>query len=344
MKKVLLEPGVKEIFKALSEVASNKGRLDALKDVKKALQEWVEMSDLLDRQDAPLGDIIERWKRIQRSTSSVLYVLPTFIFIMKIEFTCYDSSHSIAAFFSPEDSVAIASTLNSEKGRRSTSDQSSSSSSSSSDESNSSEQSESESGTESDSPSLNKSKAVSSSKSSTSNTDSDSDSGSASSPFGSKSGSENGMPPAKKRKTEGNQSSVEMVQETLKTRKLDEEKVDDRPAVNGGFDATKALGSVDMQPLSLSTPPKSNRRGKEARKSNAPFQRIKSEMVKFADERLKDNSFHSRGAKRGDYGERAHADLIVTRGDGFRKEKNKKKRGSYRGGEITLESHSIKFT
>ena len=37
-----------------------------------------------------------------------------------------------------------------------------------------------------------------------------------------------------------------------------------------------------------------------------------------------------------DYGERAHRDLITTRGVGFRKEKNKKKRGSYRGGEITV--------
>lgn len=37
-----------------------------------------------------------------------------------------------------------------------------------------------------------------------------------------------------------------------------------------------------------------------------------------------------------DYGAKAHQDLIVTRGDGFRKEKNKKKRGSYRGGEITV--------
>ncbi|KAJ7024280.1 SRP40, C-terminal domain-containing protein, partial [Mycena alexandri] len=44
-----------------------------------------------------------------------------------------------------------------------------------------------------------------------------------------------------------------------------------------------------------------------------------------------------------DYGQRAHNDLIVTRGAGFRKEKNKKKRGSYRGGEITMESHSFKF-
>lgn len=43
-----------------------------------------------------------------------------------------------------------------------------------------------------------------------------------------------------------------------------------------------------------------------------------------------------KGGRPGDYGEKASADLIVTRGAGFRKEKNKKKRGSYRGGEITV--------
>ena len=43
-----------------------------------------------------------------------------------------------------------------------------------------------------------------------------------------------------------------------------------------------------------------------------------------------------KGVGANDYGARASADLIVTRGDGFRKEKNKKKRGSYRGGEITV--------
>jgi hypothetical protein len=37
-----------------------------------------------------------------------------------------------------------------------------------------------------------------------------------------------------------------------------------------------------------------------------------------------------------DYGQRAHQDLVATRGAGFRKEKNKKKRGSYKGGEITV--------
>jgi len=44
----------------------------------------------------------------------------------------------------------------------------------------------------------------------------------------------------------------------------------------------------------------------------------------------------AQGARLDDYGAKASRDLIVTRGDGFRKEKNKKKRGSYRGGGITV--------
>ena len=44
----------------------------------------------------------------------------------------------------------------------------------------------------------------------------------------------------------------------------------------------------------------------------------------------------SQGTRADDYGAQANRDLLVTRGDGFRKEKNKKKRGSYRGGEITV--------
>lgn len=79
------------------------------------------------------------------------------------------------------------------------------------------------------------------------------------------------------------------------------------------------------------------------RKINTPFSRIKVGEIKFADERLKDNTFESRMATSTDYGAKANADLVVTRGASFRREKNKKKRGSYRGGEITMESHSIKF-
>lgn len=73
-----------------------------------------------------------------------------------------------------------------------------------------------------------------------------------------------------------------------------------------------------------------------SRKTNTPFSRVKVGEIKFADERLKDNAFESRMAASNDYGAKANADLVVTRGAGFRKEKNKKKRGSYRGGEITV--------
>ena len=44
-----------------------------------------------------------------------------------------------------------------------------------------------------------------------------------------------------------------------------------------------------------------------------------------------------------DYGAKASRDLIVTRGDGFRKEKNKKKRGSYKGGEITVSRRPVLY-
>jgi hypothetical protein len=44
------------------------------------------------------------------------------------------------------------------------------------------------------------------------------------------------------------------------------------------------------------------------------------------------------------YAERAYQDLSVTRGKDFTKEKNKKKRGSYRGGPIDIgPSKAFKF-
>ena len=61
---------------------------------------------------------------------------------------------------------------------------------------------------------------------------------------------------------------------------------------------------------------------KKARKGpNAPFQRIPSDTL--VDPGLGSNAYVPY-----DYAERAHRDLIVTKGRGFTKEKNKKKRGS----------------
>ena len=93
--------------------------------------------------------------------------------------------------------------------------------------------------------------------------------------------------------------------------------------------------SVLQQPKAFNPHKKGNGKG-QPRNSNTPFSRIKVDEVKFADERLKDNTFGSRKAAANDYGAKASADLAVTRGASFRKEKNKKKRGSYRGGDITV--------
>jgi len=73
------------------------------------------------------------------------------------------------------------------------------------------------------------------------------------------------------------------------------------------------------------------------------FQRVKSDQAVYADDRLRDMSYEAKSGA-GDWGARAHADLIVVKGKNFTKEKNKKKRGSYRGGTIDQGSHSIKFT
>ncbi|KAL0137152.1 SRP40, C-terminal domain-containing protein, partial [Mucor lusitanicus] len=80
------------------------------------------------------------------------------------------------------------------------------------------------------------------------------------------------------------------------------------------------------------------------RVQGTPFQRVKPEEVEFLDERLKDNTYDAKGGSdMASYGWKASQDLIKVRGDKFRAEKNKKKRGSYRGGQISFESHSIKF-
>ncbi|KAH9981146.1 SRP40, C-terminal domain-containing protein [Lactifluus volemus] len=131
-----------------------------------------------------------------------------------------------------------------------------------------------------------------------------------------------------------------------------EDELEDTPALSATPDPdsrvtkkrrTNEEGSATVTATTVTVSANKVRGGKASRKSNTPFQRVKVEMTEYHDENLRDNTFESRAARPDDYGAKAHRDLIVTRGDGFRKEKNKKKRGSYRGGNITLESHSFKF-
>ena len=71
-------------------------------------------------------------------------------------------------------------------------------------------------------------------------------------------------------------------------------------------------------------------------KPNAPFSRISVDQQ--VDPKFSSNKYVSY-----DYADKAHRDLIVTKGKNFTKEKNKKKRGAYRGGMIDTASRAIKF-
>ncbi|TPX33160.1 hypothetical protein SmJEL517_g03838 [Synchytrium microbalum] len=105
------------------------------------------------------------------------------------------------------------------------------------------------------------------------------------------------------------------------------------PSANGKSHSEDAEASPEVTNHGSGKKSKTNK--------GTPFQRVKIDEVTYFDESLKDNSFHS---KTDEYGMRAHQDLIVTRGKGFRAEKTKKKRGSYRGGPIdTSVSSSFKF-
>ncbi|KAK2646229.1 hypothetical protein Ddye_021424 [Dipteronia dyeriana] len=73
------------------------------------------------------------------------------------------------------------------------------------------------------------------------------------------------------------------------------------------------------------------------------FQRVKVDDMIFTDERLKDNSYWAKDGAEIGYGAKAQEVLGQVRGRDFRHEKTKKKRGSYRGGLIDLQTHSIKF-
>lgn len=73
------------------------------------------------------------------------------------------------------------------------------------------------------------------------------------------------------------------------------------------------------------------------------FKRVEVEKVTFSDPRLSDNSYWAKDGADEGYGAKAQEVLGLVRGRDFRHEKTKKKRGSYRGGIIGLESHSIKF-
>ncbi|XP_062204197.1 suppressor protein SRP40-like [Phragmites australis] len=143
---------------------------------------------------------------------------------------------------------------------------------------------------------------------------------------------ENGRPSSenavvgKKRKLEEVEGSIPPAKENSAT----------NPSLSNGFaeDNTKEDSTIK--------PSKRQKHSSEPKTVNA-FQRVKIEDVKFADERLQDNSYWAKSGAESGYGAKAQEVLGQVRGRGFRHEKTKKKRGTYRGGQIDLQTHSIKF-
>ncbi|KAL0344901.1 UNVERIFIED_CONTAM: Nucleolar and coiled-body phosphoprotein 1 [Sesamum radiatum] len=101
---------------------------------------------------------------------------------------------------------------------------------------------------------------------------------------------------------------------------------------NNGLDKSSQPKSARKQPKNSAEP-----------KTVNAFQRVKVEEVEFVDERLQDNSYWAKDGADIGYGAKAQEVLGQVKGRDFRHEKTKKKRGSYRGGQIDLQSHSVKF-
>ena len=106
---------------------------------------------------------------------------------------------------------------------------------------------------------------------------------------------------------------------------------------------TSIPASSLLQNASPSFPVKSKGE-KGPRVSGEAFKRVDAEVwSKEIIEGLEDNSYEKAFGTDG-YGAKASAVLMTVRGKDFRHEKTKKKRGSYRGGDITLASNSYKYT
>ncbi|NP_001168628.2 uncharacterized protein [Zea mays] len=131
-----------------------------------------------------------------------------------------------------------------------------------------------------------------------------------------------------------------------KKRKL-EEVEGSIPPVTGKEDCTAneslSNGFAEDKKEESNTKPSKRQKHSSEPKTVTPFQRIKVDDVRFADDRLQDNSYWAKGGADTGYGAKAQEILGQVKGRGFRHEKTKKKRGTYRGGQIDLQTHSIKF-
>ncbi|XP_042016621.1 nucleolar and coiled-body phosphoprotein 1-like isoform X1 [Salvia splendens] len=144
-----------------------------------------------------------------------------------------------------------------------------------------------------------------------------------------------------------NKSGGEVAIEESKSKKskcLKESK--DVPEANGhAFEGNFMNVSANSNEIGKSSQKKSaNKQPKSSEPTTAKaFQRVKIDEVEFVDDRLQDNSYWAKDGAETGYGAKAQEVLGQVKGRGFRHEKTKRKRGSYRGGQMDLQSHSVKF-
>ena len=86
-------------------------------------------------------------------------------------------------------------------------------------------------------------------------------------------------------------SEREVTPATLRGESSDTSAVSKQKTTNGDVEMMDEIQGTSTPKSDLN---ENGKRKKQPRKSNTPFQRIKADTVSFADERLKDNSFHAR--------------------------------------------------
>ena len=100
---------------------------------------------------------------------------------------------------------------------------------------------------------------------------------------------------------------------------------------------------IPIAPVIESRSLKKQRQSEKNATRNVPFRRIKEETIEINHDALKDNSFWSATGGH-EWGQKANEVLSAVRGKGFKHEKTKKKKGTYRGGNIDSGAvHSFKF-
>lgn len=107
-------------------------------------------------------------------------------------------------------------------------------------------------------------------------------------------------------------------------------------------EAASEAGTPQAKKIKVQTPNTFPKRKKGEKRASSPFRRVREEEIEV-DSRVADNSFDAKRGAVGDWGERANQVLKFTKGKSFRHEKTKKKRGSYRGGSISVQVNSVKF-